>query len=287
MSSARDQQRCVYLITGCSPGGLGHGLAVELAKNANNIVVATLRTPSKIGATDPLRAKQAANRGVVDILKLDVINEQEVTDVVSKVVQKHGKIDCLVNNSGVQLFDVNYFGSVNMVREVFPHMAGRRSGKIVNVGSVAAWHALPWSSHYAASKAALHTWSDALRSEVKPFNIQVLTVAPGAIDSNIQENHREQLSLSPNTKYSDWKTSIYGYLDVGGLRQTKTDDFSRRFAAVVQRNKVPVEWSYGRMSTIVWLLTWLPRWLVAFINFQILNGGITMNKLASSAKKTE
>ncbi|KAK7852489.1 retinol dehydrogenase 8 [Quercus suber] len=131
----------VVLITGCSAGGIGYALARAFAAK-NCQVVATSRSKVSMGdlEQDPRFFLQ----------ELDVLSHDSVQRVVSTVVEKYGHIDVLVNNAGVQCvgplaeiplsalqrtFDTNLYGPMRLVQAVVPHMASRRKGKIVNVGS--------------------------------------------------------------------------------------------------------------------------------------------------------
>ncbi|KAJ1394148.1 Short-chain dehydrogenase/reductase SDR, partial [Sesbania bispinosa] len=162
------QPELVVLITGCTTGGIGHALARTFAANKCK-VVATSRSLSKMADLehDPRFFLQ----------ELDVQSDESVQLVLNTVLNKYGRIDVLVNNAGVQCvgplaevplsaiqntFDINVFGSLRMVQAVVPHMATRKQGKIVNIGSVSALASGPWSGAYTASKAALHALTDTL-----------------------------------------------------------------------------------------------------------------------------
>lgn len=75
--------------------------------------------------------------------------------------------------------NTNVFGVLAVTRVVAKHMAKRNKGKIVNIGSVVGYVSTPWAGIYCLSKAAVHSMSDTLRMELKPFNITVSVVAPG------------------------------------------------------------------------------------------------------------
>ncbi len=115
-------------------------------------------------------------------------------------MEKAGAVDVLVNNAGYVLtggleetsveeakahFETNFFGAVRMVKAVLPSMRQRRSGQIINIGSVAGTIPVPFEGFYAAAKAALLAYSEALRHEVKSFNIKVSIVEPGFFRTNI------------------------------------------------------------------------------------------------------
>ncbi|CAN6983128.1 unnamed protein product [Brassica oleracea var. botrytis] len=206
----------VVLITGCSNGGIGHALAREFSANGCR-VVATSRSQSTMVdlEEDPKFFVQ----------ELDVQSEQSVSKVVSEVIDKYGQIDVLVNNAGVQCigplaeipiqamentFNTNVFGSIRMTQAVVPHMASKRKGKIVNIGSISILAPGPWSGVYTASKAALHALTDTLRLlELRPFGIDVINIVPGGIQSNIADSAITSFNNLPELKlYKPFQESI-------------------------------------------------------------------------------
>ena len=100
-------------------------------------------------------------------------------------------------------------GPHRLSRAVFPHMAARRSGLIVNIGSVVGEIPTPWNAWYCAAKAALHTLTETLRSEAAPFGIEVLLVAPAAVQSNIAVN-QAKLRGGVDAAYILPEGSLYG-----------------------------------------------------------------------------
>ncbi|XP_016575499.1 short-chain dehydrogenase ptmH isoform X1 [Capsicum annuum] len=240
------ESRVVVLITGCSNGGIGHELARAFAAR-NCLVVATARSLTSMSdfQNDPRFFLQ----------ELDVLSEQSVTHVLTNVLDKFGAIDVLVNNAGVQCigplaevplssiqhtFNTNVFGPIRLIQSVVPHMASRKKGKIVNVGSCSALAPGPWCGAYSASKAAVHSFSDSLRLqhnedlaqsnphqyfntdmsrkmknpckyiftsnllfrrlELEPFGIDVITVVPGAVTSKIGDAAIVSYSQMPEWK---------------------------------------------------------------------------------------
>jgi NADP-dependent 3-hydroxy acid dehydrogenase YdfG len=174
------------LITGCSTG-IGHDLAQRLAR-ANSTVIATARHPEKL-----------SDLPVALQLPLDVTDPTSIASATQAVVRRFGRIDVLVNNAGYavrgavedlsvgqvqQMFDVNVFGVLRMIRAVVPHMRQQRAGRVITIGSLAGKLVLPVNGTYSASKFALEALSDALRLELAPFGIQVVLIEPGNIRSH-------------------------------------------------------------------------------------------------------
>ena len=139
-------------------------------------------------------------------ISADVTKEESVRAAVEQIMAREGRIDILVNNAGFgisgaveftstedakSLFDVNFFGMVNMNRAVLPVMRQQGGGRIVNMSSVAAPIAIPFQAYYSASKAAVRTYSLALASEVRPFGIEVCVIMPGDIATGFTAARRK------------------------------------------------------------------------------------------------
>jgi NAD(P)-dependent dehydrogenase (short-subunit alcohol dehydrogenase family) len=196
----------VVLNTGCSTG-IGRDLARPLIQAGYTVVV----TARKAEALDDLSAALK--------LSLDVTQPESIRTAVDSVIQRFGRIDVLVNNAGYaqigpleelsdkqiqQMFDVNVFGATRMTRAVVPHMRKQKSGRIINISSIAGKMVTPVNGSYAASKFALEALSDALRWELKPFNIQVILIEPGAIKTNFDQTvhaYGDEILSNPSSPY--------------------------------------------------------------------------------------
>ena len=185
------------LITGCS-SGLGRATALAFLDEEWE-VYATARNPADI--------ETLGDRGC-DISTLDVTDDGDVERVVSRIVDEHGRIDCLVNNAGYAQFgpiedvptdrvhgqfDVNVYGPHRLTRAVLPHMREQEEGTIVNVSSVAGRLSFPGGGVYSASKFALEAMSDALRVEVEELGIDVVLVEPGPVDTSFQDRAADEV----------------------------------------------------------------------------------------------
>ena len=135
--------------------------------------------------------------GIVHI-NCDVTDEQQVQNAVAQVIEKEGRVDLLISNAGFGIsgaveftetadakrqFDVNFFGALNIVKAVLPHMRKQHSGRIVFTSSVAAVLSRPYQSFYSASKSAINALALALRNEVSEFGITVTALMPGDVST--------------------------------------------------------------------------------------------------------
>src|SRR5437879_3133548 len=179
----------VVLITGAS-SGFGRETA-RLLLSRGFKVYGTSRDPS---------AKP--QEPGVGMLSLDVDSDDSVKNGVKELLDETGRLDILVNNAGYVLtggaeetsiaeakaqFETDFFGPVRMTKAVLPTMRKQGSGQIVNISSLAAVLPVPFEGYYAAAKAALLAWSEALRHEVKSFGIKVSVIEPGFFRTKLGE----------------------------------------------------------------------------------------------------
>ncbi|GGI98984.1 oxidoreductase [Streptomyces brasiliensis] len=181
-----------WLITGVS-GGLGRALA-RAVLDRGDVVVGTLRDKTQVGDFEELVPGRAF------ALVLDVTEAPQVVEErVAEAVRRAGHIDVLVNNAGYGLLgaveevsedelrhqmETNFFGPLNLIRALVPHLRERGRGHVVNISSIAGFRGQPGLGLYNASKFALEGLSEALQHELKSFGIAVTIVEPGAFRTN-------------------------------------------------------------------------------------------------------
>lgn len=186
-TSETRRQMSTWLITGCSTG-LGRALADAVLDAGHNAVVTARNADTLVNIAEKYPGSALA-------MPLDVRDHGQAVAVVQEATDRFGGIDVLVNNAGhgyrsaieeadpaevEELFGTNFFGPIDLIRQVLPGMRQRRSGTIINVSSIGGRRSSPGSGYYSATKFALEGASDGLRKEVAPLGIRVVIVEPGA-----------------------------------------------------------------------------------------------------------
>jgi NAD(P)-dependent dehydrogenase (short-subunit alcohol dehydrogenase family) len=197
--------RKVVLITGAS-SGVGHSTARLLSQRGYK-VFGTSRNPA---SAEPLPT--------VEMVALDVRADDAVAACVNAVLSRAGRLDVLINNAGYELagaseelsleeaqaqFETNFFGVVRMVKAVLPFMRQQTHGQIINVSSLAGLTAIPFLGLYSASKFALEGYTEALRHEVKPFNVRVSLIEPAFLKTPMMNNR--QVAAERMREYDLWR----------------------------------------------------------------------------------
>lgn len=254
----------VVLITGCS-SGIGRALSRELAGRGHQ-VFASARSPASLSS---LTADGIAT------LALDVTQEQSVAEAVSQVIARAGRIDMLINNAGFnligplaempldevkRLFDTNLVGLLGVIQAVFPHLAERRAGRIVNIGSVVGLLPTPFAGPYCASKAAVHMLSEVLRMEVAPFGVDVIVVQPGGVRSRIAETASRGIEryASAASRYHAGYRGIQKRARASQNRPMETEAFARVVAEAILADQPPRLVRAGRGARIYPAMSRMP-----------------------------
>ena len=253
----------VALITGCSTG-IGKALANVMIDEGYE-VWATARRPDTLA--------DLVERGAVAV-ELDVNNAQQLADCAERLRTEAGRLDVLVNNAGygamgpvldadrdtlLRQFDTNVFAPLQLVRAT-ADLLRSSEGLIVNIGSVSGVTTTPFSGVYCASKAALHSLSDALRMELAPFGIKVLTVKPGAIASDFGNNASAAITIDEQSWFKPWEQSVQARAMASQRGEsTPAHDFAVELLGYIKNPLRPEEALIGANSRkMVSLKRWLP-----------------------------
>ncbi|KAI0321583.1 hypothetical protein OF83DRAFT_1168324 [Amylostereum chailletii] len=272
--------RKTVLITGCTTGSIGHGLAAEFFRRGCR-VFATTRNPSTM--------QDLVDHEGIETLQLDVCSPDSIRAAREKVAElTGGKLDYVVNNAGGGVnaqpaleidtdlaratFDLNFFSVPRMVQEFSPLLFKSENAHIVNIGSVAGLIPVPYLSMYSAAKAALAAYSDTLRLEIAPFGrvavnvVQVTTVITGGIKNSRDLDDDFTLNLTPQSLYRPvaeiWKKAS----KQTNTSPTETSVYAKNVVDEVLKSN-PSWWFWsGSKTTIGWILhTFIPKRLLAFV----------------------
>ena len=191
------------LVTG-GGRGLGRLLATALA-DAGACVAVVGRTPRPLRDT----AEELESRGVRALaLTADLTAPETVRRAVEQVIGEFGALDILVNNAGVggpvgpfwstgepdwrRALDVNLHGTAGACRAALPHMTARRSGRVINIVSVAGHNRWPYASAYSVSKAAIIKLTENLAHELAGHGVRTFSFHPGLLDLGLTRDHLER-----------------------------------------------------------------------------------------------
>lgn len=203
----------LVVITGAS-SGFGAEIAKSLSKKGYSLALLARRI-------DKLQAMNIDNSLCFEV---DVTCREQVFTAIKKAEEHFGDVDCIINNAGIMLLgeldqqhcnewdrmiDVNIKGVINGMQAVLPSMRKRKTGTIINISSLAGQKAYQFHAAYCATKFAIHGLSDSVRWEVAPDNVRVITISPGAAETELINHITDDFIKND---YIDWKKSIGGVI---------------------------------------------------------------------------
>ncbi|PSN19833.1 short-chain dehydrogenase [filamentous cyanobacterium CCP5] len=275
----------VVLITGSS-SGIGKALCQEFSRRGCR-VIATARQLESIA---DLKEQGMAT------WPLDVNQPEQVRQTVAEILAAEERLDILINNAGFgqfgpmldvspeqmqAQFETNVFAPLFLIQQVAPIMGRQGSGLIVNMGSISGVTSTPFAGAYCASKAALHAYSDALRMELAPFGIRVVTIQPGGIESGFGEVAAENIRLGAESWYGAIADHIQARATLSQQNATPTEEFAEKLVAALLQPQPPAMIRLGKKS---FRLPFLKRWLPTFLLDRILKKRFGLNELKEPQK---
>jgi short-subunit dehydrogenase len=256
-------EKNVVLITG-GTSGIGRACALEFGKNGAHVVI-TGRDIKKLKDT----AAELAAVGIEHlIVQGDVGILGDAMRAVADTIAAFGRIDVLINNAGLsmrakfadvdvtvieQLMQTNFFGTVYVTKAALPYLLASK-GTIVGVSSIAGYRGLPGRTGYSASKFAMNGFLEALRTELLPQGVNVLTAAPGFTASNIRHTALLANGQSQNDTPRD-----------EGKMMTSEEVAQYLRRAVEKRQRSFVLTGEGK------LVVFLNKWLPSIMDRMVLN----------------
>ena len=197
-SDGRTKRQQIALITGSS-SGIGFETSLLLARSGFH----TYATMRNLGKSKEILDITKKENLPLRVLPLDVTDEESTQKAIDMVMYEQNRIDILINNAGYSLvgaleqlsmdeikeeFETNFFGIIKLIRKALPIMRKQRSGRIINISSLAGRIGLPIASAYVSSKFALEGLSESLKYEIQDFGIYVILIEPGVIKTNFIKN---------------------------------------------------------------------------------------------------
>ena len=284
---AEDVHPKTVLITGCS-SGIGRATALAFLEEDWR-VYATARNPADV---------ETLGEAGCRIATLDVTDPDDVDRVVDRIIDEDGHLSCLVNNAGYgqlgpvedvptekvhRQFDVNLYGPHRLLRAALPHMRAQEHGTVVNVSSAAGRVSFPGGGIYAGSKFALEAMSDALRNEVDEYDIDVVLVEPGPVETSFtdraeaevyggdgDDTGRDDADDIPGLDRSGAYESFYDLFDDtklvggGGLGAISPERVAEDVLDAASSTKPKARYRPGTAARVAGLARFLPsRWVDA------------------------
>jgi NAD(P)-dependent dehydrogenase (short-subunit alcohol dehydrogenase family) len=255
------------LITGCS-SGIGAALAREFARRGHRVYA----TARRIEALAALEAEGI--RG----LALDVNDDSSIASALDTVSREAGRLDLLVNNAGFsqvgavvdltrddlrRQFETNVIAPMAVTAQAMPLLraavSGNGSAAVANVGSIVGLFTTPFAAAYCSSKAAVHSLTDALRMELAPFGIRVVSIQPGGVRSSFGEHAEAAIRLPENSMYRPVEAGIRARSQAGQQDATPAEIFAVPVVEALLRSSPPRVIRGGANSVRLPLLKrWLP-----------------------------
>ncbi|MCP3102168.1 SDR family oxidoreductase [Myxococcus sp. K15C18031901] len=243
------QERSVVLVTGAS-SGIGEACAELLSARGHTVY----------GTSRQARAGQPARYAM---LELDVTQEDSVRRAVATVLEREGRVDGVVNNAGHALagaledtsveeawkqLDTNVLGVLRVCRAVLPGMRERRSGRIINIGSLGGVVGLPFQGFYSASKFALEGLTESLRQELEPFGIQAALVQPGDVRTRLTDNRVRAAGSGEGSAYHAAFETVLGIIEKEEREGVPPEDVARCVLSLMEAPSMPVRVSVGKLA---------------------------------------
>lgn len=244
----------VWFVTGASKG-LGLTLVKELLAN-NYRVAATSRTKKSL-------IKAVGEKENFLPIKMDLTSNNEVAKAIEATVNHFGQIDVVVNNAGYgqigtleelsdeevrKNFDVNVFGSLNVIRHAAKHLRNQQSGHIFNIASIGGYVGnFPGFGIYCSTKFAVAGFTEALAEEMKPFGVHTTLVYPGYFRTNFLSKNSAQTPKDPIDAYTSARENQAAHLNqINGNQPNDPQKAAEVLIKTTQEENPPVHLFLGK-----------------------------------------
>jgi short-subunit dehydrogenase len=197
----------VFVVTGAG-NGVGRALTLALLRSGAKVAAVDI---SETFLKETVKVAKA-KKDQLGIFVLDITDEKAVEKLPEEVLKTFGQIDGVINNAGIiqpfvkiinlqkkdidRVMNINFFGTLSMIKAFLPHLIKRPEATLVNISSMGGFVPVPGQTLYGASKAAVKLLTEGLYSELKGTGVCVSVVFPGAIGTNISKNSGVDMNLS-------------------------------------------------------------------------------------------
>jgi len=251
------------LISGAS-SGIGLSLANKMQEDGYTVIGLSRKKPSNIS---------------FKYYECDLTNMELIKTVSKKIILDYNTIDILINCAGVGtggaieeisdqdllwVYNVNLFGTVELIKNLLPALKTSKKAKIINIGSVAGEITIPYQTSYSMSKSSLQRLTEGLRIELKQFNIDACTVLPGDTKTGFTSNRKT--ILNKNSPYKRNVERSIAKMEKDEQNGVSPNRVVKVIYKVINRNRMPIQVVVGLdYKFLVFLSRVLPRRLVEYI----------------------
>lgn len=267
------------LITGSS-SGIGKATVIYFQQQGWN-VAATMRTPEK--ETELNKLPQ------VKLFRLDVMDETSISEAIDGAIAAFGGIDVIVNNAGYgavgifeaatpeqirRQFETNVFGVMNVTRAILPHFRAKNDGTIINITSMGGRITFPIYSVYHGTKWAVEGFAEALQYELRPFNIRVKNVEPGAIKTDFYDRSMDLFKKDGLTAYDNYQKVVYANTQKAGENAPGPEVIAKTIFKAANDRSFRLRYAGNFQSAMLLVMRrWLPlSWFNGLVRSQVEKG---------------
>jgi len=185
----------VFWVTGAS-SGIGEALVYKLA-SLGAIIIASSNRPDEL---EKVKQNCEINSNNIHLAPFDLSDTKNIKELVENIIKNYERIDYLINLGGIsqrstvletplwldrRIMEINYFGTVALIKAVLPYMIKQKSGHILATSSISGRFGFPLRSAYSASKQAIHGFIETLHIENRKNNVRGTVIIPGRVRTNI------------------------------------------------------------------------------------------------------
>lgn len=265
-----NKEKTVF-ISGAS-SGIGRECALHIAKEGFRVLA---------GVRNEEASKKLENEAPDNLktVSLDITDSKSISSLKRIVCSEN--LYGVVNNAGIAVlgpfefipieeirrqFEVNFFGHIAVTQALLPHMRRFGKGRIINMSSISGQIAFPHYGPYAASKFAIEAFNDALRRELRPWNVQVVSIRPGNVSTPIwYKTFTKSQSISNDfpSEAENYYKKIVSNPDIGAVRLIQPSTVAKTVLKALTAKKPKAHYLVGKDARKYAIFKWLlPEWLI-------------------------